>query len=81
MAERMRTVSFKVPPELDEALDNLARARGTTRSELVRQALEALAKAAGNLPSVTAEAGGLVGSVAGPPDLATNPKHMAGYGK
>jgi len=77
----MRTVSFKLPRELDEALDELARTRRTTRSELVREAIEALARASGKRASFTTLAGDLVGSVDGPADLATNPKHLAGYGK
>lgn len=81
MAAPMRTVSFKLPPKLDEALDELARSRRTTRSELVREAIEALAKAGGRRPSVTALAADLVGSVDGPTDLSTNRKHLAGYGK
>jgi predicted transcriptional regulator len=79
MANPMRTVSFKLPAELDEALDELARTRRTSRSKLVREAIEALAK--GRRRSVTAVAGRLVGSVEGPTDLASNPKHLAGYGK
>lgn len=79
MTNPMRTVSFKLPAELDEALDELARARGTSRSKLVREAIEALAK--GKRRSVTAVAGRLVGSVEGPTDLASNPRHLAGYGK
>lgn len=79
MSTPMRTVSFKLPPELDDALDELARSRGASRSALVREALEALAK--GKRRSVTALAGDLVGSLEGPTDLATNKKHMSGYGK
>jgi predicted transcriptional regulator len=79
MANPMRTVSFKLPAELDEALDQLARRRGTSRSDIVREAIEALAK--GGRQSVRAVAGRLVGSLEGPTDLASNPKHLAGYGK
>ena len=79
MPSAMRTVSFKLPPELDDALDELARSRGASRSALVREALELLAK--GKRRSVAALAGDLVGSVEGPTDLATNKRHMSGYGK
>ena len=79
MAIPMRTVSFKLPEDLDDALNELARSRGASRSALVREALESLAK--GNRRSVTSLAGNLVGAVEGPPDLATNRKHMAGYGR
>ncbi len=79
MAAPMRTVSFKLPEDLDDALNELARTRHLSRSALVREALESLAK--GNRRSVTALAGELVGSVDGPSDLATNRKHMSGYGR
>jgi Arc/MetJ-type ribon-helix-helix transcriptional regulator len=79
MTTPMRTVSFKLPEELDDALNELARSRGASRSSLVREALESLAK--GKRRSVTALAGRLVGSLEGPTDLGTNRKHMSGYGK
>ena len=79
MAAPMRTVSFKLPEDLDEALNELARTRRSSRSALVREALESLAK--GNRRSVTALAVDLAGCVEGPSDLATNRKHMSGYGK
>lgn len=81
MAAPMRTVSFKLPSALDEALDELARTRRMSRSELVREAIEALAHAGSRRPSVTALTADLVGSVGGPADLSTNGKHLTGYGK
>jgi metal-responsive CopG/Arc/MetJ family transcriptional regulator len=79
MTTPMRTVSFKLPEELDDALNELARSRGASRSALVREALESFAK--GKRRSVTSVAGNLVGSVEGPTDLASDRKHMSGYGK
>jgi len=79
MASPMRTVSFKLPKRLDDALNDLARRRKSSRSALVREALEALAK--GKRRSVTAVVDELDCSLNGPPDLSTNPKHMTGYGK
>jgi Arc/MetJ-type ribon-helix-helix transcriptional regulator len=79
MPSPMRTVSFKLPEELDDALSELARTRRSSRSALFREALQSLAK--GKRRSVTALASDLVGSVDGPVDLATNPKHMSGYGR
>jgi len=63
----------------DEALDELARSRRASRSALVREALEQFAK--GKRRSVTASAGDLVGSLEGPSDLATNKRHLSGYGR
>ena len=79
MASPMRTVSFKLSEQLDNALSDLARRRKSSRSALVREALEALAK--GKRRSVTAVVDELVAPVDGPADLSTNPKHMAGYGR
>lgn len=79
MGGPMRTVSFKLPRRLDDALDELARRRKSSRSALVREALETLSK--GKQRSVTAAVETLVGFLDGPVDLSTNPRHMAGYGK
>lgn len=79
MASPMRTVSFKLSDRLDDALSDLARRRKSSRSALVRAALEAFAT--GKRHSVTAVVDEFVGSLDGPADLSTNPKHMAGYGK
>jgi Arc/MetJ-type ribon-helix-helix transcriptional regulator len=79
MQGAMRTVSFKLPAGLDEALDELARRRRSSRSAVVREALEAFATDRSR--SVTALAGDLVGSLEGPGDLSTNPKYMADFGK
>lgn len=75
----MRTVSFKIPADIDRALDDLARRRGSSRSAVVREAVEALAK--GGRWSVTALAGDLVGSLQGPGDLSTNSDYMDGFGE
>jgi Arc/MetJ-type ribon-helix-helix transcriptional regulator len=78
MPKPMRTVSFKLPKALDDKLSALARQRKSSRSELVREALLALAK--GKRNSVTARVDELSLSVEGPRDLSTNAKHMTGYG-
>ena len=79
MTKPMRTVSFKLPAQLDEALSSLARQRKSSRSALVREAIEALAK--GKRRSVTALVDEIVDGVSGPSDLSANPKHMTGYGE
>ena len=75
----MRTVSFKLPVRLDDDLSQLARRRNSTRSALVREALEALAK--GRRRSVTAVVDEIIEPFDGPTDLSVNPKHLRGYGK
>lgn len=79
MANPMRTVSFKLPEQLDDALSEMARRRNSSRSALVREALQALAT--DDRRSVTAIVDERVGALDGPRDLSTNPKHMKGYGK
>lgn len=75
----MRTVSFKLPEALDEALTEMARRRKSSRSALVREALEGFATSSRR--SVTAVVDEMIGDLGGPADLSTNPKHMRGYGK
>ncbi len=79
MSRPMRTVSFKLPPDLDDRLSRLAEARRTSRSALVREALSSLPPEDGR--SVTALAGDLIGSLDGPEDLSTNERHLDGYGE
>ncbi|MHB8838700.1 MAG: ribbon-helix-helix protein, CopG family [Gemmatimonadaceae bacterium] len=79
MAPPMRTVSFKLPGYLVDALSELAARRRCSRAALAREALELLTAA--NHRSVTASAGDLVGSLDGPSDLATNARHLARFGK
>ena len=75
---KMRVTSVKLPEELDEQLSELAAKRHVSRSAIVREALEHYARLAAT--SVVDAAGDLVGAAEGPHDLATNPKHMKGYG-
>jgi Arc/MetJ-type ribon-helix-helix transcriptional regulator len=78
----MRTVSLKLPDDIDEKLEARARRLGKTKSEITR---EALLRVLGN----EREAGvscldlvrDLVGTARGPGDLASNKKHLRGYGR
>lgn len=79
MANPMRTVSFKLPEQLDNELSALAKRRGSSRSALVREALQTLS--ASRRRSVTAAVDELIGTVDGPQNLSTNPRHMRGYGR
>ncbi|MCU0648774.1 MAG: ribbon-helix-helix domain-containing protein [Gemmatimonadaceae bacterium] len=74
----MRTVSFTLPESLDDALTELARRCNSTRSVLVRDALERLTR--DGYHSVTTLVNELVGPLDGPADLSTNPKRLRGYG-
>jgi hypothetical protein len=75
----MRIASFKLPEDLDRTLTELAKARHTSRSALVREALEQFT--ATTTRSVTVMAGALVGCLEGPADLSTGAKHMEGFGE
>jgi predicted transcriptional regulator len=75
----MRTISLKLPEELDQRLTDLAEQRGLSRSAIIREALESFTARSGE--SVTSRAGELVGSLEGPSDLSANPRHLQGYGR
>jgi metal-responsive CopG/Arc/MetJ family transcriptional regulator len=79
----MRSLSLKLPDELHSRLVHVSRERGTAKSEVVRAALEAYFadKRRGSEISCAELAGDLVGSVEGPDDLASHPKHLQGYGR
>jgi hypothetical protein len=80
----MSTISLKLPDRLLALLEKESRSRRTTKSSLVREALEkALAARPGNGETTCYDlARDLAGSVKGlPSDLATNPKHMEGFGQ
>lgn len=75
----MKTVSLKLPRHLDRKLAELSRKRGTSRSAIVRDAIESFA--AEPAESVTGLAADLVGSLSGAKDLSTAKHHMADYGR
>ncbi len=79
----MKTISLKLPDGLDQQLAVHARAQRTTKSELVRAALEAYLKKDGRPGSDSCLdlAGDLIGSIEGPSDLSVNPKHLKGFGR
>ena len=82
----MRNVPIKLPDGLDRQLTAIAKQQRTTRSRVLRQALEAFINENRKTPPRTRQtigmlAADLIGSVEGPGDLTTNPKYMADYGK
>jgi predicted DNA-binding protein len=78
----MRTISLKVPDEIDEKLEARARGLGKTKSEITREALERLFDdASAAKVSALDLVRDLVGTARGPGDLASNKKHLRGYGR
>jgi len=80
----MQTISLKLPDEMLAQLEAEAKARGMTRSSLVRESLEkALSKeSSGGAVSCYDRARDLAGAIKGlPEDLAGNPKYTEGFGR
>lgn len=79
----MRSLSFKLPEGLDSRLEATAKKAGKSKSEVLRQALEAFLKQPRRAPagSCLDLAGDLAGCLKGPDDLSSNKKRLKGYGK
>ncbi|MEO8351893.1 MAG: ribbon-helix-helix protein, CopG family [Chthoniobacteraceae bacterium] len=83
----MSVLTCKLPSALDGRLAELAKRRGVPKSVLVREAIEAKiaeeAAAPRRRPANLLEAlGDSVGSIAsGKRDLASNKKHLRGFGR
>ncbi|MBI2204658.1 MAG: ribbon-helix-helix protein, CopG family [Candidatus Rokubacteria bacterium] len=79
----MRTLSVKLSDGLDAKLTAAARRRKTSKSALVRKALEGVLREQG-MPkpgSALDLVGDLVGCVAGPADLSVNKAHFKTFGR
>jgi hypothetical protein len=77
-----KSISLKLPAELHAQLVQLSRKRKLPKSEVVRAALEAyFGSVRGATPSCVDLAAELVGSLEGPSDLASHPRHLKGYGR
>ncbi len=79
----MRTISLKLPDDLLADLEREAKARRVSKSALVRESLEATVR---HRPRRGASCYDLARDLAGavkalPRDLATDPKHMEGFGE
>lgn len=81
----MSTLTIDIPETLKAKVAAAARKEGKTQSRFAREALEArLRKEPKKFPpgkSFYDLTKHLCGSVAGPADLSTNKKYMAGYGE
>ncbi len=78
----MTTICLKVPAALERRLAQVAQEKGTSRSAVIRDALEqCLEEDRDRSKSCLAVAAELIGCVAGPTDLSFNKKRLAGFGK
>ena len=77
-----KTLTLKVPPELDRRLERAARRRRAPKAELMRSAIERFLDAEEPASrSFGAEAGDLAGVVKAAPDLSYGKRHLRGYGR
>lgn len=76
----MRAPAINLPEPLDDKLTVIAKRRHTTRAKALCEALDVLDRQTAK-PTVASLAADLIGSLDGPGDLLSNPKHMAGYGR
>ena len=81
----MNALTIKIPLALESQLRNASQRLQMSRSELVRRALEAYLNRPNDgpqAPSALSLAGDLAGCFdGGPADLASNPKHLEGFGQ
>lgn len=77
-----KVLTLKVSTALEGRLERAARRRQTPKSELMRTALERfLDQEEPEARSFGAEAADLAGSTTGAPDLASDKRHLRGYGR
>jgi hypothetical protein len=78
----VRTISLKLPDEIDARLEARAREVGRTKSEITREALLGLLDGTPK-PGLSCLdlVRDLVGVARGPGDLASNPKHLSQFGR
>ena len=79
----MKTISFKLPEDLDAKLAALAKQRGTSRSQVIRDVLERFTNGHLRLKDESALAltQDLAGCVVGPADLSVKKDHMKDFGQ
>ena len=84
MGFAVKTLSLKIPEQLERRIAHEVARRHIPKSVLVREALEkhlAGASPAGKTPSFLDLAGDLIGRYRGAGDVSTNPKYLDDYGK
>ena len=76
----MKTITVKLPESLAAWLSRRAKELGRPQSQIVREALER-AQVGKDLVSCHDLMADVCGSISGPKDLSTNPKHLSGFGE
>ena len=76
----MKTLSVKLPDDLDVRLSETARRKGVTISSVIRDAIASYLERK-DKGSFAAQASDLAGCITGPADLASNAEHLDGYGR
>lgn len=78
----MRTISLKLPDDVDDRLEARAKELGVTKSEFTRRAIALqLERKSRQGPSCLDLVRDIVGAARGPRDLASNKQHLRGYGR
>jgi len=79
----MKTVSLKMPEDMEMELSEVARRTGRSKSHLVRMALSEFLprRSRSSARSLFARAADLAGCIAAASDLSTNKRRMQGYGR
>ena len=75
----MKILTIKLDDRSANRISRIAKARKTTKSQVVREAIER--GLSSNESDPLADIRDLVGSIDGPADLSTNAKHLEGYGE
>ncbi len=76
----MKTISVKLPESLARWLERESAKRRRSRSDIVREALENRRQGSGK-PTIADVLADLAGTIDGPRDLSTNPRHLDGLGR
>jgi len=76
----MKTISVKIPESLARWLERESAARRRSRSDIVREALESRRQSSGK-PTMADVLADLAGTIDGPRDLSTSPRHLDGLGR
>jgi metal-responsive CopG/Arc/MetJ family transcriptional regulator len=77
-------ITVRIPETLTARLRSRSRAKGSTESDLVREALESYlgSEPAGRTAYELAQEAGIIGSLRNAPrDLSTNRRHLKGFGQ